>query len=119
MPQKPEESEEPEESEKQVEEFADKNVQEEVQEEPQLKNEVEDSPLISTEDNGDLLVCFLFVSFFRLSSFKVLVCYFIQCMVQNLLVQGLNELNPKAAELEETNALALAIVPPGELHCEL
>ncbi|CAK7345738.1 unnamed protein product [Dovyalis caffra] len=26
---------------------------------------------------------------------------------------GLNEINPKAAELEESNALALAIVPPG------
>ncbi|CAL5331212.1 unnamed protein product [Camellia sinensis] len=26
---------------------------------------------------------------------------------------GLNEINSKAAELEESNALALAIVPPG------
>lgn len=26
---------------------------------------------------------------------------------------GLNEINPKAQELEENNALALAIVPPG------
>ncbi|XP_028057869.1 putative clathrin assembly protein At4g25940 isoform X2 [Camellia sinensis] len=27
---------------------------------------------------------------------------------------GLNEINSKAAELEESNALALAIVPPGD-----
>lgn len=33
-----------------------------------------------------------------------------------LFVQGLNEINPKAAELEESNALALAIVPPGRLR---
>ena len=33
-----------------------------------------------------------------------------------LFVQGLNEINPKAAELEESNALALAIVSPGMLH---
>jgi hypothetical protein len=31
-------------------------------------------------------------------------------------LQGLNEINPKAAELEESNALALAIVPPGRLR---
>lgn len=29
------------------------------------------------------------------------------------LVQGLNEINPQAAEIEEKNALALAIYPPG------
>ncbi|KAL6977858.1 hypothetical protein U1Q18_026641 [Sarracenia purpurea var. burkii] len=29
---------------------------------------------------------------------------------------GLNEINPKAAELEESNAMALAIVPPGKFH---
>jgi len=28
-------------------------------------------------------------------------------------LQGLSELNPKAQELEDSNALALAIVPPG------
>lgn len=28
-------------------------------------------------------------------------------------LQGLNEINPKVAELEESNALALAIVPSG------
>jgi hypothetical protein len=32
------------------------------------------------------------------------------------LLQGLNEINPKAAELEESNAMALAIVPPGSAH---
>lgn len=31
-------------------------------------------------------------------------------------LQGLNEINPRAAELEESNAFALAIVPPGKLH---
>ena len=30
--------------------------------------------------------------------------------------QGLNEVNPAAAALEESNALALAIVPPGKLR---
>jgi hypothetical protein len=34
------------------------------------------------------------------------------------LLQGLNEINPKAAELEESNALALAIVPPGSEHSD-
>lgn len=28
-------------------------------------------------------------------------------------MQGLNETNPKAAEIEESNAYALAIIPPG------
>jgi len=28
-------------------------------------------------------------------------------------LQGLNEINPKAQELEDSNALALAIIPPG------
>lgn len=45
--------------------------------------------------------------------------YLLQQMITmwpNLLVplQGLNEVNPAAAELEESNALALAIVPPGK-----
>lgn len=30
--------------------------------------------------------------------------------------QGLNEVDPRVAELEESNALALAIVPPGNTH---
>lgn len=30
--------------------------------------------------------------------------------------QGLHEVNPAAAALEESNALALAIVPPGKLQ---
>lgn len=30
-------------------------------------------------------------------------------------VQDLNEINPKVAELDENNALALAIVSPGRL----
>ena len=30
-------------------------------------------------------------------------------------MQGLNEINPKVAELDENNALALAIVSPGRL----
>ena len=38
-------------------------------------------------------------------------------------VQGLNEINPRAVEIEESNALALAIVSPGTVkyftkcHC--
>jgi phosphatidylinositol-binding clathrin assembly protein len=32
-------------------------------------------------------------------------------------MQGLNEINPKAVELEESNALALAIIPPGGKSC--
>ena len=30
-------------------------------------------------------------------------------------MQGLNEINPKVAELDENNALALAIASPGRL----
>ncbi|XP_059637520.1 putative clathrin assembly protein At5g57200 isoform X2 [Cornus florida] len=79
-PQKPEEH-MLEESEKQVEEVDDNETIVDAQEESQDKNEDEVSPLMSTDDVGDLL--------------------------------GLNEINPKAVELEERNALALAIVPPG------
>ncbi|KAK9269125.1 hypothetical protein L1049_000894 [Liquidambar formosana] len=78
LPQKPEE---PSESVKQVEEVDDKQPMIDTQEEPQPKSEVEVPPLISTEDNENLL--------------------------------GLNEINPKAAELEENNAMALAIILPG------
>ncbi|XP_027069895.1 putative clathrin assembly protein At5g57200 [Coffea arabica] len=67
----------PEEPEEKVE-----DEKEQVDEEPQLKKEEEDPPLISAEEPADLL--------------------------------GLNdEVNPKAAELEESNALALAIIQPG------
>ncbi|KAI7985108.1 putative clathrin assembly protein [Camellia lanceoleosa] len=52
--------------------------------EPELERKEEEvPPLISTNQTEDLLV-----------------------------MQGLNEINPKATELEESNALALAIVPP-------
>jgi hypothetical protein len=37
----------------------------------------------------------------------------IRCVGDN---QGLHEVNPAAAALEESNALALAIVPPGKLQ---
>lgn len=31
-------------------------------------------------------------------------------------LQGMKEVNPKAAEIEESNALALAIIQPGRLE---
>ncbi|XP_050215852.1 putative clathrin assembly protein At5g57200 [Mercurialis annua] len=58
-----------------------KETIEEPIEETQTNNQVEDLPLISTDDTDDLL--------------------------------GLKEINPSALELEQNNALALAIVPSG------
>lgn len=79
--QQPQKHEEPSERVKEVEEVDNKQSLIDAQEEPQPKIEEEVPPLISTDDNGDLM--------------------------------GLNEIHPKAAELEEGNALALAIVQPG------
>ncbi|XP_038700901.1 putative clathrin assembly protein At5g57200 [Tripterygium wilfordii] len=79
-PPKPEEPPEPVEEVKKVND--DNPISEPEEEETLHKEEVEESPLISTDDTGDLL--------------------------------GLmTEVNPKAAELEESNALALAIITPG------
>lgn len=35
--------------------------------------------------------------------------------ISYVVMQGLDEINPAAAELEESNALALAIISPGSL----
>ena len=41
----------------------------------------------------------------------------LSCIYACFLIQGLNdEVNPKAAELEESNALALAIIQPGKIN---
>ncbi|XP_022149811.1 putative clathrin assembly protein At5g57200 [Momordica charantia] len=80
---KPEEPEEPTETEKKVENVDDDEPLVATEEEPQQKEEevAEPPPLIATDNTSDLL--------------------------------GLSEINPRAAEIEESNALALAIVTPG------
>lgn len=87
----------------------------ETQEEPETKNEVEPPPLISTDTPADLLVSFVytFISFLKLIQKIILHVFILK------LVKGLSETNPKAAELEESNALALAIIPSGMLTVNL
>ncbi|KAF5742895.1 putative clathrin assembly protein [Tripterygium wilfordii] len=62
-------------------------------EETPHQEEVAESPLISTDDTGDLLASSAFLLSF--------------------LYGLMNEVNPKASELEESNALTLAIITPG------
>lgn len=63
-----------------------------------------------TENIGDLLVIFLHV--FKFSFYQL----FRNTIHAVLLAQGFNEVNPVAVNLDESNAMALAIVPPGRLH---
>lgn len=105
MAQKPEEASSSEDA-IQVEPVEDKNLLEEIQ----PKAEVEAPPFISTTDTGDLLVCYILVS----PNLKF-DCNFSHLFF-SIRLQGLNEINPKALELEDSNAMALAIVPNGKLQ---
>ncbi|KAI5348534.1 hypothetical protein L3X38_001421 [Prunus dulcis] len=108
QPQKPEESPPPPEPEKQEEEVEEKTEEEE---EPQPKEEVvEPPPSISTNDT-DLLVCYAQVLHVFSDANFMKFCN--SCCPLPFLCPGLREMNPKAAEIEESNALALAIVPQG------
>lgn len=52
--------------------------------------------------------------YMRAKLLHVTVTYTVHPMFFFFLVQGLQEvIDPKVAELEENNALALAIIPPG------
>ena len=83
-----------------------------MEEEAKPEEEEVEPPLVSTDATGDLLVR---SKFFHIS-FEVDILRSPHCF--HILSQGLNEINPKAAELEESNALALAIVPPGSAHSD-
>lgn len=98
----------PPEEEKEPEKVEEENelIKLEEEEEPKPEEETEAPPLIPTE--GDLLVSPEFSSSVSLT--RISHGYE---RSYNYCTQGLNEINPKAVELEESNALALAIVPPG------
>jgi hypothetical protein len=84
-----------------------------MEEEAKPEEEEVEPPLVSTDATGDLLVR---SNFFRISFEVDILSSHSRCF--HILLQGLNEINPKAAELEESNALALAIVPPGSEHSD-
>lgn len=77
-------------------------------EQPQPTTTVEVAAQTAT--TADLLVSILSFIYFSLLDFLSYRNKFILCVI----MQGLDEINPVAAELEESNALALAIIPSGD-----
>lgn len=115
----PQKSEEPENDQNQDEEEEENPEEPEEEPEPEPEPEPELPPLISTDD--DLLVRVYHIN--QLSVIEnrdtIYVINFLSYNADSLsfgpgsFVQGLREINPQAAELEESNALALAIIQPG------
>jgi hypothetical protein len=104
------EDEAPQETEKLVEEETKEpeEPEEEPQSTPYLSEEDEPQPLLTT---GDLLVIPIHSD---LSLFQISPCFFeSKCLLLRYSQNMDEELHPMIADLEQSNALALAIVGPG------